>query len=240
MKYKKKIITVAIDSPAAAGAGTQARLIAKEYNLFQLDTGRIYRLVGKMRLDNPKSFNYKNIKKKIKKLKIKDLQNKKLLNDNVATSASIIAKNYLIPKIEKNVNFKKDYDPSIPDVNTNKEQLIQALINLVRNSIQALEFKGNITIRTRTEPSYTIGNEYYSLVTKIDVIDNGPGISQDNQDKIFEPFFTTESQGNGLGLYLCRELCLANQIAISYRREPSGDSCFRLQFAHPQRSAFPD
>ena len=67
MKYKKKIITVAIDSPAAAGAGTQARLIAKEYNLFQLDTGRIYRLVGKMRLDNPKSFNYKNIKKKNKK-----------------------------------------------------------------------------------------------------------------------------------------------------------------------------
>ena len=111
MKYKKKIITVAIDSPAAAGAGTQARLIAKEYNLFQLDTGRIYRLVGKMRLDNPKSFNYKNIKKKIKKLKIKDLQNKKLLNDNVATSASIIAKNYKIRKIVHQFQNKFAYNP---------------------------------------------------------------------------------------------------------------------------------
>ena len=111
MKSKKKIITVAIDSPAAAGAGTQARLIAKEYNLFQLDTGRIYRLVGKMRLDNPKSFNYKNIKKKIKKLKIKDLQNKKLLNDNVATSASIIAKNYKIRKIVHQFQNKFAYNP---------------------------------------------------------------------------------------------------------------------------------
>ena len=56
----------------------------------------------------------------------------------------------------KNVNFKKDYDPSVPDINTNKEQLIQALINLVRNSVQALEYKGEVIIRTRTESSYTI------------------------------------------------------------------------------------
>ena len=53
----------------------------------------------------------------------------------------------------KNVNFKKDYDPSVPDINTNKEQLIQALINLVRNSVQALEYKGEVIIRTRTESS---------------------------------------------------------------------------------------
>ena len=69
MKNKTKIITVAIDSPAAAGAGTQAKLIAKEYNLLQLDTGRIYRIIGKMRLDYPKTFNYKNIKKKNKTIK---------------------------------------------------------------------------------------------------------------------------------------------------------------------------
>ena len=55
---RKKLITVAIDSPAAAGAGTQAKLIAKHYNLFKLETGMIYRLIGKMRLKNPKKFNY--------------------------------------------------------------------------------------------------------------------------------------------------------------------------------------
>ena len=63
---KKKFITVAIDSPAAAGAGTQAKLIAKHYNLLHLDTGRIYRLIGKMKLDSPKNFNFNRIKKKLK------------------------------------------------------------------------------------------------------------------------------------------------------------------------------
>ena len=53
-KKRKKLITVAIDSPAAAGAGTQAKLIAKHYNLFYLDTGKIYRYIGKLNLDNPK------------------------------------------------------------------------------------------------------------------------------------------------------------------------------------------
>mgnify|MGYP003326780923 FL=1 len=52
MKKRKDIITVAIDSPAAAGGGTQAKLIAKHYNLQHLDTGRIYRLIGKLKLDN--------------------------------------------------------------------------------------------------------------------------------------------------------------------------------------------
>tara|TARA_B100000131_G_scaffold321233_1_gene371375 strand:- start:743 stop:1399 length:657 start_codon:yes stop_codon:yes gene_type:complete len=111
MRNKKKKITVAIDSPAAAGAGTQAKLIAKEYNLFQLDTGRIYRLIGKMRLDNPKTFNYKNIKKRVKRLKIKDLQNKKLLSDRVAISASIIAKNKKIRKIVHQFQVRMAYSP---------------------------------------------------------------------------------------------------------------------------------
>ena len=62
MKLKKKI-KVAIDSPAGAGAGTQAKLIAKNYNLFHLDTGKIYRLVAYFKITNPKQFNYANIKK---------------------------------------------------------------------------------------------------------------------------------------------------------------------------------
>ena len=66
---KKKLITVAIDSPAAAGAGTQAKLIAKSYNLFKLETGMIYRLIGNMRLKKLKKFNYTSIKKKNKKFK---------------------------------------------------------------------------------------------------------------------------------------------------------------------------
>ena len=63
MKKRKNIITVAIDSPAAAGAGTQAKLIAKHYNLQHLDTGRIYRLIGKLKLENPKKFSLHLVRK---------------------------------------------------------------------------------------------------------------------------------------------------------------------------------
>ena len=70
MKKRKNIITVAIDSPGASGAGTQAKLIAKHYNLFYLDTGKIYRFIGQLKLREPKQFKYSIIKKKINKLKM--------------------------------------------------------------------------------------------------------------------------------------------------------------------------
>ena len=113
MKKRKNIITVAIDSPAAAGGGTQAQLIAKQYNLLHLDTGRIYRMIGKLKLDNPKKFNYSYIKKKIKNLKIKNLQNKSLLSNKVAISASIIAKDKIIRNIVHNFQKKCAYSPPL-------------------------------------------------------------------------------------------------------------------------------
>ena len=81
MKKRNNIITVAIDSPAAAGAGTQAKLIAKEYNLLYLDTGKIYRFIGKLFLENKNKFEYKFINKKIKKLKLDKLNDKSLLSE---------------------------------------------------------------------------------------------------------------------------------------------------------------
>mgnify|MGYP001416825732 FL=1 len=113
MKKRKNIITVAIDSPAAAGAGTQAKLIAKHYNLLQLDTGRIYRLIGKLKIENPKKFNHSLIRKKINILKMKDLQNKNLLSDKVATSASIVAKDIKIRNIVHKFQQKCAYSPPI-------------------------------------------------------------------------------------------------------------------------------
>ena len=110
MKFKKKI-KVAIDSPAGAGAGTQAKLIAKNYNLYYLDTGKIYRLVAYFKIINPKQFNYANINKKIKKLKIKDLQNKKLLTDEVGTIASIISKDKKIRRLVHNFQIRCAYYP---------------------------------------------------------------------------------------------------------------------------------
>ena len=111
MKRRKGIITVAIDSPAAAGAGTQAKFIAKEYNLLYLDTGKIYRLIGKLRLKNNKKLNKSIVKKEIDKMDIKDLNDKDLLSDRVAVSAAIIAKDKEIRKIVKKFQLNCAYNP---------------------------------------------------------------------------------------------------------------------------------
>ena len=111
MIKRKNILKVAIDSPAAAGAGTQAKLIAKHYNLLHLDTGRIYRYVAIIKISDPSKYNYKYIKKKIDNLKIKDLQNKKLSSDKVATIASIIAKDKKIRKLVHAFQVKCAYNP---------------------------------------------------------------------------------------------------------------------------------
>ena len=110
MKLKKKI-KVEIDSPAAYGAGTQAKLISKYYNLFYLDTGKIYRLIANLKLKNSKKFTYLYIKKKIKNLKIKDIQNKELLSDEVGVCASTIAKNKKIRNLVHNFQVKNAYHP---------------------------------------------------------------------------------------------------------------------------------
>jgi len=110
MKLKTKI-KVAIDSPAAAGAGTQAKLISKHYNLFYLDTGKIYRLIANIKLTQTKKYNHTLIKKKMAKLNMKDLQNKNLLSDEVGTMASIISKDKKIRELVHAFQIKSAYHP---------------------------------------------------------------------------------------------------------------------------------
>ena len=99
MIKRKNILKIAIDSPAAAGAGTLAKAISKHYKLFYLDTGKIYRYIAYLKLKFPKKFNKNFIKTKIKSLKIKDLQNNNLLSDEVSSEASIISKEKKIREI---------------------------------------------------------------------------------------------------------------------------------------------
>ena len=96
MIKRKNILKIAIDSPAAAGAGTLAKAISKHYNLFYLDTGKIYRFLAYL---------------KIKFLKIKDLSNKYLLTDEIGTEASIIAKNKSIRKMVHSFQINFAYNP---------------------------------------------------------------------------------------------------------------------------------
>ena len=111
MNNKKKFIKVAIDSPAAAGAGTLAKSISKHYNLFYLDTGKIYRMIAYIKISQKKKFNEKFLRKKIKNLNFKSLQNSKLLSDVVGIEASLIAKNKNIRKLVHSLQINCAYNP---------------------------------------------------------------------------------------------------------------------------------
>jgi len=100
----------------------------------------------------------------------------------------------------------RDYDPSIPSLYGDSDQLIQAILNIVRNAAQAVGGKGKITIRTRIRRQVTIGHQLHPLVAKIEVIDDGPGIKPDLMNQIFYPMVTGRADGTGLGLSIAQSL----------------------------------
>ena len=111
MIKRKNILKIAIDSPAAAGAGTLAKAISRHYNLFYLDTGKIYRFIAYLKIKYSKQFNNKFIKSRIKLLKIKDLSDNNLLSDEVGTEASVISKIMSIRKMVHSFQINFAYNP---------------------------------------------------------------------------------------------------------------------------------
>jgi two-component system sensor histidine kinase PilS (NtrC family) len=122
--------------------------------------------------------------------------------------------------------------PEETEVSVDPTHLRQILHNLCENGLRySLRETGAATLLLRAATDPDTG------LSQLDVVDQGPGIAAADSASIFEPFFTTEVSGTGLGLYLSRELCEANQIRLEYRREPGAGSCFRLNFPHPDRRA---
>ena len=111
MKYRKNILKIAVDSPAAAGAGTLCKSISKHYNLLYLDTGKIYRMIAYLKINNQSKYNESFIKKEIKNLNLNKLKSKKLLTDEIGTEASLIAKNKNIRKLVHSFQLKCAYNP---------------------------------------------------------------------------------------------------------------------------------
>ena len=111
MQKRKNLIKIAIDSPAAAGAGTLAKTISKYYNLLYLDTGKIYRLIAFIKINQKKKFNKKFLRKRIQKLNLKSLQNKNLLSDEVGNEASLIAKDKYIRNLVYSFQIQCAYKP---------------------------------------------------------------------------------------------------------------------------------
>lgn len=126
------------------------------------------------------------------------------------------------------ITITRDYDPSIPELSADPDQLIQAVLNLVRNAARALgESGGQITLRSRVQRQFTIGNASHRLVAQLDVIDNGPGIPAAIQEKIFFPMVSGESGGTGLGLTIAQSLIARHGGLIECHSRP-GETVFTV------------
>jgi two-component system nitrogen regulation sensor histidine kinase GlnL len=125
------------------------------------------------------------------------------------------------------LTIESDYDPSIPDLLADKDQLIQALLNIAKNAVQALNGIGNIIIKTRIHRQVTIGNKRYKLAVKCDIIDNGPGIHTDMMNQIFYPMITGRADGTGLGLSIAQALITQHNGLIECNSEP-GNTVFSI------------
>ncbi|MCP5141096.1 MAG: nitrogen regulation protein NR(II) [Gammaproteobacteria bacterium] len=119
------------------------------------------------------------------------------------------------------VRIVRDYDPSIPELSADRGMLIQALLNLVRNAVEAIGTTGGtITLRTRAQRQFTIGANRHRLVLRVDVIDDGPGVDPEYKDRIFFPMVTSRAEGTGLGLPIAQSLINRHQGLIECESQP--------------------
>jgi two-component system nitrogen regulation sensor histidine kinase GlnL len=125
------------------------------------------------------------------------------------------------------LTIKNDYDPSIPDIFADKDQLIQAILNIARNAMQAMEGKGNIIFKTRIHRQINIGRKRYRLAVKCDIIDNGPGVDINMMSQIFYPMITGRAEGTGLGLSIAQSLINQHNGLVECNSEP-GNTVFSI------------
>lgn len=119
----------------------------------------------------------------------------------------------------------RDYDPSIPELGGDREQLLQVLLNIARNALQAVQSdpgldEGIITIKTRTQRQFTIHNIRHRLVLRIDFIDNGPGIPESIKDQIFYPMISGRAEGTGLGLSIAQSIITRHKGLVECKSTP--------------------
>lgn len=125
------------------------------------------------------------------------------------------------------VTIVKDYDPSLPYLSADKAQLIQAVLNIMRNAVQAAENPNSccITVRTRCQRQFTMGTKRHRLVCRVDINDNGPGVPEDMLQSIFAPMVTGRADGTGLGLSIAQSIISRHGGVLSCESTP-GDTCF--------------
>lgn len=126
------------------------------------------------------------------------------------------------------VELVRDYDPSLPDIRVDRNQMIQAFLNLARNALQAVGERGRLVVRTRALSNLTLGGEQHRLVISAEIEDNGPGIPDDLKDTIFYPLVTGRPTGTGLGLTIAQDLVSRNGGLIEFTSQ-AGRTVFQLR-----------
>ncbi|GKT12078.1 MAG: two-component system, NtrC family, nitrogen regulation sensor histidine kinase GlnL [Thiomicrorhabdus sp.] len=134
-----------------------------------------------------------------------------------------------------NIFIKLDYDPSIPDISIDFEAMVQAILNLVKNAIQAMENHGGVlTIKTRVAHKFTLGTQTYPLVAVISIIDEGEGIPDAVFDSIFYPMVSSKKEGSGLGLPVSQNVLRKHDGLIVAESKP-GNTVFDVYLPLEQK-----
>ncbi len=130
---------------------------------------------------------------------------------------------------QQTLEILTDYDPSLPDIQADREQLIQAILNITRNAMQALEVidQPMLTLRTRIQRNFTIGATLHRLIIRIDIIDNGPGIPTDLAENLFFPMVSGRAEGTGLGLSIAQSIVNQHHGLVKFNSQP-GQTIFSL------------
>lgn len=132
----------------------------------------------------------------------------------------------------------RDYDTSLPDIDGDLEQLIQAILNIARNAAQATEGRGRIVLASRIARQVTLAMKRWPLAVKIDVTDNGPGIPESMRDTLFFPLVSGRNGGSGLGLTLAQTYIQRHQGVIYVDSAP-GHTCFSIYLPVTHGTAAP-
>ncbi len=112
----------------------------------------------------------------------------------------------ILAEVPEGISMRRDYDTSIPEFLADPDQLIQAVLNIARNAVQALDAKGVILLRSRVERQFTIGQYRHRLVLRAEIEDNGPGVAEEIREHIFLPMITGRPEGTGLGLSIAQDI----------------------------------
>lgn len=152
----------------------------------------------------------------------------RLLGPNQLPSISLQNIHVVLEKVSQLVSFdnlqevkiKKDYDPSIPDINIDSDKLQQAILNIINNAIQVIGKEGTITLRTRAASNKTINGKRVKLSAQLSIIDDGPGIPENIQNTLFYPMVSGRANGTGLGLSISQTLINQHNGKLSCLSQP--------------------